>query len=556
MEPPLDPAPRASRGLLSLCVLLALLTWVPSIFSAGFSYDDREAILENPVVTGELPRTAAFDRDYWHHRGDAGHYRPLAILTLRLDYALWENDPRGFHFTNVLLHAGVVLLLGLWLGQRSPPGVPWLGLAIFAAHPVLADSVAWVSGRTSMLCALGGLLGAVQLARSKTAVARTLACTIGVLLALLSKEDGIVFAVAYFAFEKKHRRTVVAGTLIAVFTYAKLRSHALGSSFPEAPGAPLADATLLERMHVGGFAILEALRLSAFPFFYPPHYRVQDVAPPSSFATSSAAVLAWVGLAFLLVRPLWKRTSSSAALSGAVVAAAALPVLQLVPAGEVFAPRFLYPLLLFGAPLLDALLRRSLPSSTARGVVFALLLVVAIPTAWKRSAVYKTRGSYRSAVLELHPDDARSWNGLGHDYFERGLIDAAREAWERATEIEPSYSRPWTNLGISYYTEGDSRLALPYFVEAVETGPQNPVAHIWLGRARLERSQVLEARDLFLKATKLAPGMAAGWNGLAKACLELNHADGARMASDRAQRLAPTDKETLEVRARIRDLED
>ena len=537
------------RGPLSLCVLLALLAWIPSIFSSGFSYDDREAIFENPVVTGELPLDAAFDRDYWHHRGDAGHYRPLATVSLRIDHALWGDDARGYHATNVALHAGVVLLLGLWLQRRLPNGLPWLGLALFAAHPVLADSVAWLSGRTSMLSALGGLIGGVLLTRSHSRFTCTLAAGFGLLLALCAKEDGIVFALIYLVSEKKRRGAILVGSSLALCAYAALRANALGHAFPSAPGAPLAATPLLERLHIGGFAILEGLRLAVFPFRYPPHYRVQDLAPPVSLASSIAAGCAWLVLLAALVRPLWKPTTIR--LSAAFAAAVALPVLQLIPAGEVFAPRFLYPVLLFAVPFVGAVLQFFVRQSSTRALLFALLLCICVPMAWARSTVYKTRGSYRLAVLALHPDDSRSWNGLGHDYFEQNRIQAARAAWEHAIEIDPEYSRPWTNLGISYFTRGEERLALPYFNEAVETGPQNPIAHVWLARARLQRGQSSEACALFERAARLAPGMSEAWTGLAEAYFQLDDLPRARAAVERASELDPTAKAVLETWSRI-----
>ena len=47
--------------------------------------DDQELLFGNPVVDGSLPLSAAFDRDYFHHLGDAGQWRPLASLSLRLE---------------------------------------------------------------------------------------------------------------------------------------------------------------------------------------------------------------------------------------------------------------------------------------------------------------------------------------------------------------------------------------------------------------------------------------------------------------------------------------
>src|SRR5688572_21924709 len=115
-DPPSPPAgdPRGLGRALALASI-AVAAWLPSAIGAGFAFDDREAIEQNPLVEGSLPWTAAFEQDYWQHRGAAGHFRPLASLSLRLDRALWGDLGAGFHATNVALHALVVLAAALLL---------------------------------------------------------------------------------------------------------------------------------------------------------------------------------------------------------------------------------------------------------------------------------------------------------------------------------------------------------------------------------------------------------------------------------------------------------
>ena len=556
-------------GLPWLLALLACVAWAPSIFTGGFSFDDREAIFENPVVLGDLPAYVAFERDYWFHRGPAGHYRPLTTLTLRLDHRLHDHVAAGYHASNVLLHALVVLLLALVsksvvTGMRAESGptgqaplgarqLPWIGVALFAVHPVLADSVAWISGRTSMVSALGGLLGAWVLLRSRRPESTALAAGVGLLLALLGKEDGIVFALAYWLLAGDKRRAVVLGCTTSLGLYSWLRYEALGEYFPQARGAPLADASLLERLHAGAFSILEALRLAIAPIRYAPHYRLNDLVPEPSFGTALVAGLAWVAFLLVLLSPLWAAKSRAVCTSAALAACAYLPVAQLVPAGEIFAPRFLYPVLLFGSLAFDAGLRRLLSGARLRGFSFLALLAisVALALAWNRSRVYASRTSYRISVLEQHPDDSRSWNGLGHALYERGNLKSARRAWQHALELDPQYSRPSTNLGISYWESDELARARECFEEAVRRGPRNAIAHVWLGRALQRDSEFEQAIYILENATRLAAGLAPAWNELARAHLAQGDLDAARSAVKRARELAPSSQATLETQAHI-----
>ena len=69
-------------------VLLLAGTWGPAIAGAGYTFDDNEGVLANPAINGAHSPLSAFGRDYWEHHGGAGHYRPLAQLSLALDHRI------------------------------------------------------------------------------------------------------------------------------------------------------------------------------------------------------------------------------------------------------------------------------------------------------------------------------------------------------------------------------------------------------------------------------------------------------------------------------------
>ena len=554
-----------------LCTLLALLAWSGSIVRAGFSFDDAEAIRGNPVVAGAVPWTEAFRRDYWAHRGAAGHFRPTAALSLRLDHRLFgAESPAGWHATNVLLHALCVLLLGLALTLLGPTRegspLPWFGLAVFAVHPVLADSVAWISGRTSMLAALPGLAGACALLAAsvprRPMTAARLAGVAGVsaialLGALLGKEDGAVFALVFALIGARHSRSMLAGcaagSALGVLAWLALRAQALGSPWPEALHAPLAGAPLGARLAVGGRALAEALRLAAAPLGYPPSYERLPALQPTAVDPWLAALgwLAWGALLAGGILVLMHDRRSVVAASALAVALAVIPWLQLVPAGALFAPRFLYLPLALAAPLVHAgAARLRLPPRAARAAAM-LLLALGVTGAWQRSGVYASRGSFQRELLRHHDRDAAAWNDLGLHHELRGELEQARRCWERAATFDPRYGRPWSNLGRLALAEGDLDAAEQAFRKAVRLGRANPVAHCNLGSLLLRRARPDGAAAAYAEAARLAPGMLAAWRGLARANLEAGRRAEAHRALLRAVAIDPEDGRTLELARRI-----
>ncbi len=124
---------------------------------AGFvNFDDPFYVTRNAHVTSGLSAAGTrwafttFDVFNWH---------PLTWLSLQLDATLFGTNARGFHLTNVLLHAANAAVL--FLALRSLTGVFWRSAAVallFAVHPLRVESVAWVAERKDVLSLFFGLL--------------------------------------------------------------------------------------------------------------------------------------------------------------------------------------------------------------------------------------------------------------------------------------------------------------------------------------------------------------------------------------------------------------
>jgi tetratricopeptide (TPR) repeat protein len=79
-------------------------------------------------------------------------YLPVTTLSFMADVSLFGVSARGFHLTNVLLHAISMALLLLVLWRMT--GSLWrsgLAAALVALHPLRVESVAWVAERKDVL---------------------------------------------------------------------------------------------------------------------------------------------------------------------------------------------------------------------------------------------------------------------------------------------------------------------------------------------------------------------------------------------------------------------
>src|SRR5207253_7844263 len=101
-------------------------------------------------------------------------------ITYGINYGGSKMDPPVFRLVNLIIHsvnAAFLFLIAWELG--APAGLQnqqrfWLALlagSLFAVHPLLTESVTYISGRSSSLCALfyfAGLWAALRAGRVQT----------------------------------------------------------------------------------------------------------------------------------------------------------------------------------------------------------------------------------------------------------------------------------------------------------------------------------------------------------------------------------------------------
>lgn len=121
------------------------------------------AIQKNQDLLPETPLINLFYDDFWGtpltHSGSHKSYRPLCVLSFRLNYFLGEFSPWGYHLGNVLLHVIVTAiftkLVRIFLRDDFPTFTAGL---LFAAHPVHTEAVAGIVGRADVGACLFFLL--------------------------------------------------------------------------------------------------------------------------------------------------------------------------------------------------------------------------------------------------------------------------------------------------------------------------------------------------------------------------------------------------------------
>jgi hypothetical protein len=270
----------AHRGAVDLLLAALCVACYWGSLRGPWLLDDHVLIARNPLVrdAGNLARI--WTSDYWAGADiDTGLYRPLPITTYALTYAVARGNTVPYHATNIALHALVTLLV--WrVGMRGRRDLPTVACAaLFAVHPVHAEAVANVVGRSELLVAAGFLVALAahrRLAADSPAPPRRRAAWIaaeaaGAAVMLFSKETGAALLL-YFLVEdsgtgrlsgRASRGRLAPGYLalcLAAACYALMR----GAAVTGAMIGPHVDS-LRGRLALGATAALKNAQMLVAP---------------------------------------------------------------------------------------------------------------------------------------------------------------------------------------------------------------------------------------------------------------------------------------------------
>src|SRR2546428_9852850 len=123
--------------LWGLFLIALILMAYARVFGAGFIWDDESHLTRNSCIVGPLGL-----KEIW--TSTRAVYYPLVLTTFWILHKVVGLNPVPYHILNVLMHVGSAVLLWHVLRNLEVRGAR-LGAALWALHPVMVQSVAWVT---------------------------------------------------------------------------------------------------------------------------------------------------------------------------------------------------------------------------------------------------------------------------------------------------------------------------------------------------------------------------------------------------------------------------
>lgn len=547
-----------------LLVVLTVAVYAP-VRSAGYIWDDDAYVTRNHLL-----ETGSGLRDMWFRLGSTTIYAPAFFTTLWIEYQLWGLAPAGYHLVNVAFHLACALLLWRVLRRLGFGfGAAWLAAALFAVHPVMVESVAWVAELKNVQSAFFCLLSLLAYLRfdpldgsePPSPRERRLFYGLALLLfalALLSKPMAVTLppAILVLIWWKRGRLSVRELVAIAPFLGLCLATGLLAiyieTHFGVATGAGF-QLSLLERTLVAGRALWFYAAKLVWPTGLVSVYPRWQVGAQGWQFFFPLAALALVGV-------LWHWRSRIG--RGPLAAVACFGIL-VAPLTGIFnvayhmysfvADHFQYyaaaaAFALFASGVASLRARSRPPVRRALDAACAALLLILAALAWRHvpslhdektrclttiagnpgawSAMYnlgvqlKAEGNAQEALhwygeaLKVTPSNPEVLNNAGVALMSLGNVAEAVGYYREALRIWPAYALARNNLGTALASSGDREAAIHEYSEAVRIKPDYAEARANLAQLYAGSDRLDDAEREYREALRIRPGDADLHRGL------------------------------------------
>jgi tetratricopeptide (TPR) repeat protein len=511
------------------------------------------------ITSAELSSLHGLGR-IWTDPDAAPQYYPLLHTAFWIEHKLWGTWPLPYHLLNIALHALTALLLWRILERLQLPGA-WLAAGIFALHPVLVESVAWISELKNTLS--GALCAGAALLYLKYDQER--------------KRRSYIIALALFICGVMTKTVIVTlpAVLLVIFWWKRGTVSWKRDIAPLLPffvvGLAAGLVTIwaeqkfsIERGERFDFSLLERFLIAGRLFWF---YLGELLWPRDLMliypAWNISQAIWWQYLfpfaALVLFFGLWIFRKKARG----PLAAAICFLLMLFPVLGFFnlsffmsavgadhhtaifrADHFQYLATIaiivpisYGAAWLTRQMKGSICPVVYLGSVALLLLLAGLT--WAQSAIYRDAETCFRAVIAKNPNSATARSNLGSALLKEGSVDEAIAQLKRSVEIDPDYQFGHYNLAAALVQKGEPDEAIPHLRTVLKANPNHAKAYYTLGNALSKKGQTDEAVNSYKRTLQLEPDFPDAHTNLANLLLEKGEFDEAVMHYRAALKLQP-----------------
>jgi tetratricopeptide (TPR) repeat protein len=475
----------------------------------------------------------------WTRWGATQTYYPLLHSVFWIEHHLWGDNTLGYHLANIFWHAISVYLVYLILRRLQIPGAS-LAAAIFALHPVMVESVAWITEQKNTLSGVlyfGSLLAYLHFDVDRRRTTYALAMSLFV-LSLWTKTITVTLPAAILVIlwwqrgKIRWRQDVVPllpwfalSLLMGIFTawyeqvYVGVQFTGLHLTLPQKILLscravwfyfgklifPTQLTLIYPRWNIDTHQTWQYLYVVAFLLVLGGAWSVRHRwrAPLASllyFVGTLSPLLGFFGTFIFLYTFVCDHFQYLASLGIIVPVAAAIAL---------FAERH---------------------AGTARNLTVgacALMLGALAFGSWQQSRFYTDSMTLYQTMIARNPECWMAYNNLGITLEEQNQPEKALQSYRKAIELKPDYAEAHNNLGMYYYNSHRLTEAIQEYEEALRLQPNYLAAEINLGNTSIDQNQSENAIKHYEAALAINPKCALAFYDLGNTYLKLGRTEQA-----------------------------
>ena len=538
----------SDKQVLWIITGLAVVVFFVGITSP-FQGDDNYQIVNNiPVHSIGNAGTLLSSSTFYNGQQLTGpSYRPMMTLTFALIYTTFKASPFAFHIVQLALYIVTAFLLFLILKKFFKPWQAFFCALIFLVHPLNSQVAFAIPSTQDTLFVAFGLLG-LWLLLSYESLKGIVGFVIGLFLALLSKEIGILFAVIALLyliyFDKKRIKTFVIINFIPILAYSLLRINAVGLIPLRTHIAPIDRLSFIQRLNnlpsVLLFYITKFVipwKLSTRYFWAYKDFSIRNTLLPLLIDLAVISIFVYAGL--WIKRNRNKKEFKTFMLFAVWAAIGILPYLQLYPIDMTASPSWFY------FPMIGVLgmliiifknIRYKIQENYLLIATAVFILALSVLTAIQGS-YYKSPYKLAQHDLSASKEDYAAMGEISKGLLHESKYYEAADYAQRSIDIYPTLFN-YQNLGVALQQTGDYPGAVKAYNNALEHGSQSTVYEN-LGLIALYYGTQAENAKTFRTALSAYPQNFKLWLYLAMYEDRAGDNDNAKLAINNAMKYGP-----------------
>jgi lipoprotein NlpI len=527
-------------------IVAAVFLIFSPVFQGEWLWDDDSLITNNLLVHSSNGLWKI-----WFEPDTLIDYFPLKVSVEWIEWHLWGMDTLGYHLVSIALHAVSALLVWRLLAKFGLR-LAWLGGLLFAIHPLMVESVAWISELKNTLSLPPFLLAMCAWLDYDERGRRQdyLRALVLFLVAMLCKTTMVMFPVALLlhAWWKRGRigwqdmrnsaPFFALSLMLGIITALFLHQHAIGER-------PIPVGGLFARLALAGLSFVFYFSKCVLPIQMSPMYPKWEIDPPTAVQFFPWLVIAGVFFFLWTKRQGWGRhvllglgffalmlapfvgltTASYMTFTWVMDHLLYLPVIGLIG------------LAVAGAEHVDNLLP---PMARLCGrSVAALLLALLAYGSYDYAEDFSSPKSLWTYTIGVNPGAFMAYNDLGAVYAREHQYEEALHLYDLSLRLNPTFLGTIFNVAGAYSEMGLSKEALSSYEKLLKIDPDFGMGWNSMGNVYIHEGRVEEAKACYERAVQLNPDYPDSQNNLGNILVKEGNLPGALEHYSQALRINP-----------------